>query len=230
MCFTPAISLTTALIEFVAALIIRTKFRKSLVNNFFFIFLIFLGFYQFTEFMLCSSGNANFWARMGFITYTFLPAIGLYHILKITNKNINTANLGLLFVIPISFSFVALFMKDFVVKSQCSQFFIEVVTLVSKSPEVLAFYASYYFLFILFMIIILYRKLIKERNHIKKEIEMDIMFAILVTLIPPLLLVIIFPTFGFKIPSIYCQFAILFTITAFIVAYLDDKISKKKSQ
>ena len=86
MCFTPAISLTTALIEFIIATFILVKYKRYVVPVFFAILVYVLGIYQFTEFMLCTTNNAFLWAKLGFITYTFLPAIGLHFAFRLTKK------------------------------------------------------------------------------------------------------------------------------------------------
>src|SRR3989344_2355883 len=108
MCFTPVISLSTAILEFFVATFIFIYFKKSRVNFFFIIFLYFLGFYQFSEFMLCTSGSAFFWAKIGFVTYTFLPAIGLYSVLRIINRDYKSYKLALVYLLPIIFSLIAI--------------------------------------------------------------------------------------------------------------------------
>jgi hypothetical protein len=77
MCFTPLISIATAVTEFsIAGYIwkkISTRKHFPLV-----VFIVLLGMYQFTEFMLCTTSNDIWWVKIGMIAYTALPAV-LYH-------------------------------------------------------------------------------------------------------------------------------------------------------
>ena len=91
MCFTPTVSLTTAIIEWVIATFILFRYKKSVFSRFMALFIFILGFYQFSEYMLCTSGNVELWAKLGFISYTFLPALGLHFILSYTKNKFNKA-------------------------------------------------------------------------------------------------------------------------------------------
>ncbi|HLC87307.1 MAG TPA: hypothetical protein VJH65_03480 [Candidatus Nanoarchaeia archaeon] len=227
MCFTPVISLSTAILEFFVATFIFIYFKKSRVNFFFIIFLYFLGFYQFSEFMLCTSGSAFFWAKIGFVTYTFLPAIGLYSVLRIINRDYKSYKLALVYLLPIIFSLIAIFSNNFIIKGECNKFFVEVQTMFSLFPILRAFYVIYYFGFLLLICIFLLSKIVKEKNKIKKKIEIVIFVAIILNLFPVIILMSIIPALGIMFPSIYCEFAVLFAIAAVIAAYLDSKPRKR---
>src|SRR3989338_7391434 len=227
MCFTTAISLSTAILEFFVATFILIYFRKSRVNLFFVIFLYFLGFYQFSEFMLCTSGNAFLWAKIGFITYTFLPTIGLYSVLRIINRDYKFYKLALLYIFPVIFSLIAFFSRNFIIKGECSRFFVEVKTIFSFSSGLLTSYLIYYFGFLLLMCIFLLASIIREKNKIKKKVEITIFVAIILSLFHVIILMSIIPALGIMFPSIYCEFAVLFAIAAIIAAYLDSKPRKR---
>jgi len=85
MCFVPKVSLATALIEFFVAGWIYFNFPKRVLTSFFAIVIFLLGFYQFTEFMLCTTGNARLWGKIGFITHSLIPAICLYSIMLLVS-------------------------------------------------------------------------------------------------------------------------------------------------
>jgi len=224
MCFTPSISLATAIIEFLAAAIILTQFKKTTTNKFFATIIIFLGFYQFTEFMLCMTDSSNFWARVGFITYTFLPAIALHFVLKITNKK---CFLELIYFLPALFSFFAVFFKDFILKSQCNSVFILAQTLFTATyienfmPNI--FYLIYYFGFILLSFYFLLKEYKKQKDKRQKTLLFTIFLAILVSLLPAFIFILFLPSFRIMFPSIYCQFALIFTIIVFLGAYKVEK-------
>src|SRR3989339_861921 len=111
MCFTPIISLSTAIIEFLVGTFILIRYRNTLVSVFSAIFVYVLGLYQFTEFMLCTTNNPHLWAAIGFATYTFLPTIGLHFVLRLTKRKFNKY---ILYTPAIIFALIAILRSDFV--------------------------------------------------------------------------------------------------------------------
>src|SRR3989344_4507903 len=105
MCYTPLIAITTAVVEFILACIMIGVFRKSFFQTLFALFIVLLGTYQFTEFMLCTSQQPEFWALVGFLTYNFLPALALHGTLRFVGTKIHTL---FLYVLPVLFSLFVL--------------------------------------------------------------------------------------------------------------------------
>ena len=227
MCFTPIVSLSTAILEFVVATAILVFCRKSLINRFFPLLIYILGFYQFTEFMLCTTNYPFFWAKMGFVTYSFLPAVGLHFIMKLTNRKCNYITI---YIMPVIFSLIALLKPDFIIQSTCTTFFVIVSKdLFNSSIPLFSYiYGLYYFGFIMLFCYFLLKSFNKEKNQLKRKSYAVIFAATLITLLPAVVLFIIFPAFKIIFPSVYCEFAVLFTVAAIISSYLDNKIQKKK--
>jgi len=227
MCFTPIVSLSTAILEFVVATAILVFCRKSLINRFFPLLIYILGFYQFTEFMLCTTSYPFFWAKMGFVTYSFLPAVGLHFIMKLTNRKCNYITI---YIMPVIFSLIALLKPDFIIQSTCTTFFVIVSKdLFNSSIPLFSYiYGLYYFGFIMLFCYFLLKSFNKEKNQLKRKSYAVIFAATLITLLPAVVLFIIFPAFKIIFPSVYCEFAVLFTVAAIISSYLDNKIQKKK--
>jgi hypothetical protein len=227
MCFTPFISLTTAIIEFAVATFILIKYKKYFVPVFSAILIYVLGFYQFTEFMLCSSGNPFLWAKIGFITYTFLPAIGLHFILRLAkNKKYNK----LIYLVPIFFAIITIITPNFIIKASCSKVFVIVQNVLASQnyANLFPFYLIYYVGSILIIGIILLVLIKKERNKLDKKIEELWFIAVLIAILIPIILILIIPALEIKFPSIYCEFALLFTITALISSSLYARKKKKE--
>ena len=227
MCFAPVISLTTAIIEFLVATFILIKYKKYIIPVFLAILIYVLGIYQFTEFMLCTSSNAFLWAKLGFITYTFLPAMGLHFILRLArNKKYNC----LVYIPALFFSFWAIFKSNFIIYASCSSVFVTVnkaftyqgYSLLSKG------YLVYYFGFILIMIIMAFVWFKKEKNKITKKLAKLLGSAMIITLALPLILIFILPSLKIQFPSVYCQFALLFTIVALVGIGIYDKKKRKE--
>jgi hypothetical protein len=142
MCFTPLVSITTAVIEFVIVsyLFYRIKDKKLYPLA---IFVFLLGLYQFTEFMLCKTNNTILWARIGFASYTFLP-FTLYHFfINATGKKNNQ----IIYIIPILFSIIALFYPDFINYTSCNTFHVTVESLIFNNNRILMFFYMFSYLF-----------------------------------------------------------------------------------
>ena len=229
MCFTPLISISIAIIEFALASTLLLFFPKSKFRDFFAAFIYILGFYQFTEFMLCS-GNGVFWATAGFITYSILPAIALHAVLKIFKKKFNII---WIYIIPFMASILSITIPGFIIKASCEKYFISIDTIITSTPSLLllvalGIYVAYYFGFLFLTYFIILKDYVKQKNKIKREIELVEMVGILLMIIPTLVLLILFPVFGIMFPSVLCSFAIFVAISAFIGVYLKGKLRKKK--
>ncbi|MFH1142574.1 MAG: hypothetical protein V1695_02575, partial [Candidatus Uhrbacteria bacterium] len=49
---------------------------------------------------------------------------------------------------------------------------------------------------------------------------------IILVIIPPFILVNIFPSLNIAFPSVYCQFALVYAVVALVAVYLDDQIKE----
>ncbi len=227
MCFTPAISLTTAIIEFLVATFILIKYKKYIIPVFCAILIYVLGFYQFTEFMLCASNSAFLWAKLGFIAYTFLPAIGIHFALRLAkNKKYNY----LVYIPPLFFSLWATFKTNFILGASCSKIFVTVnKAFISQGHDLLSkIYLLYYFMFLLTIIIILFILVKKEKDKTIKQLTKLLGITMVITIAIPLILISISPSLKIHFPSIYCQFALIFTVIALIGSKIYDKKRKKE--
>ena len=225
MCFTPAISLTTAIVEFVLAGSIWLFFKRATVRDFSVVLIFLLGLYQFSEFMLCTYGVPEFWAALAMVSSGFLPAVGLHGILKFVKRK---TNLFLIYLIPILIVPIA-FSQNFITTAQCNRFFIEVGTLFQQSFSsfttfLFHLYLVYYFGFIILICVIAYTDYKKQRSKLKKEVELFEVGGMLLMFIATAILIFLFPVLGISFPSVLCQFAIFVAISLYIAVYLESKI------
>lgn len=230
MCYTPTISLATAILEFAIAGYIFFRYRLTTYTKFIIPFIFLLGLYQLSEFMLCLTGHSRLWVTAGLIIYTFLPPIALHFVIRYTR--IKLPYWQLIYVLPITFSLIALLINNFVIAGSCSSVFILAQTLFSQSVTMplTAIYWFYYFGYIMLTVILLLGARKRTISKIKKRIYLIGVLSILITLLPPLILVIILPSLGLKFPSIYCQFALLFAVVALIGAASDERVNKINSE
>ena len=221
MCFTPVISLSTAIIEWMLAIVMLLTFRKSKLTPYFAVLFFFLGWYQFTEYMLCSTGNL-IWINLGFIGYSFLPAIGLHSVMSYFKIK---KNLFLIYSIPGMFSLLALFRTDFALFGQCMTFFVKAITILTFNLILWVPYGLYYAVFIAASFLILFDAYRKAKTKLERKIDMAEMLGILFMTIPTFILVVIFPSLNIMFPSVLCHFALLLAILFFASVYWDEKKS-----
>ncbi len=141
MCFTPAVSLTTAIIEFLIVIylfkVIKDKRLRVLPY-----FVFFLGLYQFTEFMLCTSGNL-FWSRLGFASYTILPILGMQLFYDLAKEKLSK----LFYAIPLAFMLFAIIDPSFIISAGCVAFYVQAKNIVfSENLIFMWIYLAYYVL------------------------------------------------------------------------------------
>ena len=224
MCFTPAISLTTFIIEFAVATFILIRYKNYLVPVFSAILIYVLGFYQFSEFMMCISANPFFWAAIGFSMYTFLPAIALHMTLRFTKKKFPS---WVLYIIPIVYSVFALWKSDFVLGVFCFKVYVIVKNVLFLGDHYIftTIYMVYYFGFIALMFFFLLKHL--KNKHMSKIYSWWLVLGV-ITLAVPVFLILIFPAINSAFPSIYCEFALGLTIAA--VAGSEIYFRKKRKE
>lgn len=224
MCFTPKVSLITAIIEFVTTGYILLKFHKSIFARFIALFIFVLGFYQFTEYMLCTTNNIELWGKLGFVSYTILPAMGIHFLLFFKVKPTKL----LLIYIPVVFYVIyAIFDTNFVTRGSCQSYFVNVENALDYTarPWFTLIYEAYYFVSIVFICTYSLISYLKERQQQLINFYLTILITTLITVIPPFLLTIVIPSQDKYFPSIYCQFALLYTIMAIIIVRIESKLS-----
>lgn len=224
MCFTPWVSLFTSLLEFAVATFILVRYRSYLVPAFSAIFIYILGLYQFTEFMLCTGNNAVLWATFGFVAYTLLPAIGLHMTTRFTHEKFNSY---LLYLPPVVFSLVAFLKNDFILEVGCDRVFVMATTIFTNPVNVLShsLYLIYYFGFLLITCFLLASHI--KRNKMRKIYLWWVNLFIL-TVAAPVVLIVILPGLQIKLPSVYCEFALLFSIAAVASSEVYHRKRKKE--
>lgn len=177
MCFTPIVSIITAIVEFIIALYLFYKIKdKRLYPLAIFVFL--LGFYQFTEFMLCISMNYLIWAKVGFAVYTFMPILLYHFFINASGKKIKKYFYG----IPIFFSLLALFYPKFISYASCNLLHVSVDSLVFNDNLILmTIYLLYYLIFPVYGLYIFSRKI--KSVHNKKSVKFAVIVAPLALLL-----------------------------------------------
>ncbi len=167
MCFTPTISLTTAIIEFLVVIYLIKRIKDKSLRALPWIILI-LGLYQLTEFFLCTTNN-QIWPKLGFIMYTFLPILLMQLFYDLSNKKLNK----LTYLVPLTYAAIALFYPGFNISATCETFFLNIKNLFLWGNKALLWiYILYYGLFPLYgaYVFINNKSKINEENNQKIRI------------------------------------------------------------
>lgn len=85
-CFTPLVSLSTFVIEFLFALYVLVKYKPTLFSKLCVTVLICLGLFQLSEFLLCTTPFIDISIKLGYVAITLLPALGLHIVYTLTNR------------------------------------------------------------------------------------------------------------------------------------------------
>lgn len=220
MCFTPRVSLATALIEFLAGIYIWLTANRSNALKLLVVMLYLLGMYQFSEFMICMTEYADIWSRVGFISYNFLPAVGLHIVLSYAKIKFPRF---LLYLVPVGAAIWAITWGPFIAEVACHDLFVTIKTPFFKDFAMgqkywFEIYSAYYFGFILISVLILMKKYFEATQNVPRKAVIGMLMATLLSLVPAYVFIVMFPAQGVKFPSIYCQFAIMFALFAIYAA------------
>lgn len=88
MCFSPPVMLATFLIEFGFAFYVLWRYKLTQLSRLVVTMLVLLGVFQLAEYMICGGlglGHIE-WARLGYVSITLMPAVGLHLVMAIAGK------------------------------------------------------------------------------------------------------------------------------------------------
>jgi len=217
-CFTPLASLVTFLIELVLAIYVTAKFKMSKFGRFSIFMLFLLGMFQLAEYMICKSGYPLTWAKIGFVSITFLPVIGLGMVSIAAKKNV-WSSIG--YVLAIVFSLVIIFMPNIILSTSCPGKFV-----VFNTPDNFKhFYEIYYFGLIIIPLVVLFKE--RTINKPNKELFTWMLWGYASFLIPTIVIYIVEKVMRVGTISVMCGFAVLFAaILVFKILPEYQKINK----
>lgn len=221
MCYTPTVSLATAVIEFALAIFIPWRYRRASLRYVYAVLIFLLGAYQFTEFLLCTTDYPELWVKTGFVIYTFLPALGLHAVFKYLKYDFKS--IVLIYLLPILFSFMAISSEN-IAAGTCNAIFITTKLSMMKNAWIFLSYAAYYAGFIIWASVMAFNLYLKNRKNLKQKMYITFPIAVLLMSLPTFILITIFPFLEIRFPSILCHFALLLALTALVGIRLEDKL------
>lgn len=227
MCFSPKISLATALVEFAVSFFLIFRYKLNFFVKLLAIFIAVLGLYQFAEYMMCTTGYVDLWGRFGFIAYTLLPAMGLHFVLRFSRKKFSYY---LLYIPTLIFIATAIFVEEFMLVGFCADYFVVMrnVFVTSGNFDYLKYvYMGYYSIYILLSILFLVPGLINADSRPKRVLYMMAIGALVVSAGAAFVFIVVLPDFKVMFPSIYCEFSLIFAFIGLVAARLASKSDLK---
>jgi len=217
MCYTPPISFATAAIEFTLAIYMRVRYKQARMAKFGPVFMTLLGSYQFSEFLMCVTPYVELWTKVGFVAYSFLPAVGLHSVLYHLKKKLSHTKIAFIYAVPALAVVGALTPGIMVAQTLCETVFVTSHIFPNTDIGFLAFwaYSVYYAGFIIASTVISFNAYLVNRGRKDRVLFLYYPAAIMSMTIPTFVFLVLVPHFGFRFPSILCHFALLLAAIIF---------------
>lgn len=210
-CFSPPVMVATFLIEISYLIYVIVRYKMNALARLTSALLLFLAIFQVSEYFVCGSDySASAWSRVGFVSITLLPPIGIHLIHTLAKKpwnNITGAAYGMAAVWVGVFAFFEHAFSG----HQCAGNYI----IFQVKPGLGGLYFAYYYLWLVIgtWLAYQYAKTVK-----KKDRQSLYLLAVgyLTLLVPTTTVNLLNPATQAGIPSIMCGFAIILaTIVVF---------------
>lgn len=207
MCFSPPVMLATFLIEFALLFYVLWRYKLTKLSRLAVVFLACLGIFQLAEYMLCGGlGLSRIeWVKLGYLSITFLPILGLHMISVIAGKSIKMLLLAGYSLVA-AFAFYFTMVSGSIVAHECAPNY----AVLQAGSTASMLYTVYYYGMLLLAIGL---AALWARQTPKKAPALRwIVIGYSAFIIPTTLANLIDPTTLVAIPSIMCGFAVLCAI------------------
>lgn len=214
-CFTPLVMILTCVIELALACYTVYRYKLTVTGRLIVKILLFLAVFQFCEYMISGNyGDPNIWSRIGFVTITFLPALGLHLVDRIGKPHYpKLVILGYGLATIVSLYFV---LATDSISSVCRGNYI-----IFDMHEPYSLLNSVFYYGVIGAYLYLARHKMSRRGVTRSEKMGLASFSIgtLLFVIPTIIVAVLKPETQAGIPSIMCGFALIFAfITVLKVA------------
>lgn len=207
LCFSPPVMLATFLIEFGLAFYVIWRYKLTTVSRLVTVTLLLLGTFQLAEYMICGGLGLTHieWARLGYISITFMPAVGLHLVMTIA-KHKSSALLAAAYGSATAYAIYFATAGSAVMGTVCAANYA-----VFKVDDIGSYvYAIFYYGWLLFAAGLAARS---ARKNAKNATTLRWMVAgYAVFIVPTTFANIVDPSTIAGIPSIMCGFAVLLAI------------------
>jgi hypothetical protein len=220
-CFSPPVMIATFAIEIAYLVYIIVRYKMNMLGRLSAALLFFLAVFQISEYSVCGSDyDASIWSRVGFVSITLLPPIGIHLIHTLAGKSWNNIT-GAAYGMAAVWVGVFAFFEHAFSGHQCAGNYI----IFQVKPGLGGLYFTYYYLWLAVGTWLAYRY---SKTVKKKDSRSLYLLAIgyLTLLIPTTTVNLLKPEAQEGLPSIMCGFAII--LATIIVLGIMPKSGKRR--
>lgn len=222
-CFTPLVSLSTFIIEFIFAVYVLVKYKPTLFSRLCVLTLMCLGLFQLSEFLLCTTPFIDASIKLGYVAITLLPALGLHIIYTLTNRWKFIAYLAYAWAAILVGTIV--FIPNVAFLATCNPNYVSY----DANPTFSFFHWLYYIVSMLTGVALLTYAMFKKIGDKKEQKWMILSYFVFI--IPALILFYTNVISQTALPSVMCGFALLTAIIfVFVIIPRYYKLRKKNDR
>ncbi len=203
-CFSPPVMLATFAIEIGYLLYVLIRYKMNALTRLSAALLFFLAVFQLSEYFVCGADHsASLWSRLGFVSITLLPPIGIHLIHTLAGKawnNITGAAYGMAAVWVGVFAFFEHAFSG----HQCAGNYI----IFQVKPGLGGLYFAYYYFWLAIGTWLAYHYALEVKKRDKNSLYM-LAVGYLTFLVPTTTVNLLKPETQAGIPSVMCGFAII---------------------
>lgn len=207
-CFTPEVMLATLVIEIILAVYTFARYRMTSFGVVASAILLLLAIFQIAEYQVCT-GDASqlFWARVGMIAITLLPALGLNLIFLVNNT---THLLKVVYIVAVVSVVFFGFSPFAITDSVCGGNY---VIFKSDLHQFFKIYTLYYFALLFTGIWHIYEQILNNsHDKRKKEVLYWLFFGYISFILPTAIVYGLYESTLQGMISIMCGFAVIFAL------------------
>lgn len=218
-CFSPPVMLATFVIEFVLAIYVVWRYKMNLLTRLVTALLICLGLFQLAEFMICGGLGLNTadWSRLGYISITLLPALGL-HIVSVLSGRRQPYLIGTAYGMAALSVLYFIFVPGGINIDECRPNY----AIFNMDDPAVYVYTLQYYIWLTIGLCLAIQDALQRHKVASALYGMAAFYAVF--MIPTSVINMIDPTTVAAIPSIMCGFAV---IGAIIVVTLVLPVAKR---
>jgi len=229
-CFSPPVMLATFIIETLMAVYTIWRYKMTATTRLITLSLVMLGLFQLSEYYDCTGLglNAADWSRLGFITITTLPPLGLHLLHRLAGRPAH-------WLVVAAYATMAEFILFFLLGSNIFQNYICTGNyVIFRLNEHAGWaYEAYYYGWLLITLVFAARwaNQLKLQGKValqKLQTVRALMVGYLVFLVPTALANTVRPETRRGIPNVMCGFAVLFAVI--LTFYILPRASEQKAR
>jgi hypothetical protein len=206
-CFSPPVMLATFLFEFGSVFYILWRYKMSTLVRLVTVMLLALGTFQLSEYMICGGlgiGGAE-WARLGYVSITLLPAVGMHMIAIAAGKKVPLL-IGAAYASMAAFAVYFAFLPGAINSHECRPNY----AVFNIQQMNVYFYSAYYYGWLVAGTLLSWHW---AKNNENAKALLWLTTGYLLFMLPTVTVNIMDPSTLAGIPSIMCGFAVLLAIT-----------------